>query len=194
MRGLEPDVGAAPVGHAARPGRLTASIAKISAAMRPIFWAIGVVLADRLAPLHPLGCPSARDLAAPAWRRPTADAGSVSRPVFSVMSASLRPLPSPQSTFSSGTLTFVKRMMPFSMPLSPMKWSRWTTSTPGQSTSTMNAVIFFGPVRAITTISSATVPLVHQSFSPFSTQCVPSSDSTAVVRMRAGSLAHVRSR
>ena len=50
-----------------------------------------------------------------------------------------------------------------------MKWSRCTTSTPGQSVSTMNAVIFFGPVRAITTISSAMVPLVHQSFSPLST-------------------------
>jgi hypothetical protein len=50
-----------------------------------------------------------------------------------------------------------------------MKWSRWTTSTPGQSVSTMNAVIFFGPVRAITTSSSAIVPLVHHSFSPLST-------------------------
>ena len=48
-----------------------------------------------------------------------------------------------------------------------MKWQRCTTSTPGQSVSTMNAVILFGPVRAITTISSAMVPLVHQSFSPF---------------------------
>ena len=50
-----------------------------------------------------------------------------------------------------------------------MKWQRRTTSTPGQSVSTMNAVICFGPVRAITTISSAMVPLVHQSFSPFRT-------------------------
>ena len=50
-----------------------------------------------------------------------------------------------------------------------MKWSRCTTSTPGQSVSTMKAVIFFGPVRAITTISSAMVPLVHQSFSPLRT-------------------------
>ena len=60
-------------------------------------------------------------------------------------------------------------MMPFSISLSPMKWSRCTTSTPGQSVSTMNAVIFFDPVRAITTISSATVPLVHHSFSPLRT-------------------------
>ena len=91
----------------------------------------------------------------------------MSRPVLRVTSASLRPLPSPQSTFSAGTFTLVKRMIPFSIALSPMKWSRWTTSTPGQSVSTMNAVIFLGPVRAMTTISSAMVPLVHQSFSPF---------------------------
>ena len=54
------------------------------------------------------------------------------------------------------------------MALSPMKWSRLTTSTPGQSASTMKALIFL-PVRAMTTISSAMVPLVHQSFSPLRT-------------------------
>ena len=89
--------------------------------------------------------------------------------MFSVTSASLRPFPSPQRTFSAGTFTSVKRMMPFSIAFSPMKWRRCTTSTPGQSVSTMKAVIFFGPVRAITTISSAMVPLVHQSFSPLRT-------------------------
>ena len=76
--------------------------------------------------------------------------------------------------FSFGTRTLSKRMTPFSIALSPMKWQRCTTSTPGQFVSTMNAVIcFFGfpftiasGVRAITTISSARVPLVHQSFSP----------------------------
>ena len=93
----------------------------------------------------------------------------MSRPVLSVMSASLSPLPSPHSTLSTGTLTLGKRMMPFSIALRPMKWSRCTTCTPGQSVSTMKAVIFLGPVRAITTISSAIVPLVHQSFSPLST-------------------------
>ncbi len=34
----------------------------------------------------------------------------------------------------------------------------------------MNAVIRLGPVRAMTTMSSATVPLVHQSFSPLRIQ------------------------
>src|SRR6267142_772337 len=56
-----------------------------------------------------------------------------------------------------------------------MKWQRCTTSTPGQSISTMNAVIRFfslpliilDGVRAITTSSSALVPFVHHSFSPF---------------------------
>jgi hypothetical protein len=52
----------------------------------------------------------------------------------------------------------------------------------------MNAVIFLGPVRAITTITSATVPLVHQSFSPLRTQCFPSSLNTALVDSPAGSL------
>ena len=99
-------------------------------------------------------------------------AGIVSRPVLSVMSASFRPLPSPQSRFSLGTRTLVKRSTAFSMPrsaheLEPVHAPR----TPGQFVSTMNALI--GPglpslpgVRAITTISSATVPLVIHSFSP----------------------------
>jgi len=34
--------------------------------------------------------------------------GSVSRPVLSVIRASFRPLPSPHSTFSLGTFTFLK--------------------------------------------------------------------------------------
>ena len=70
------------------------------------------------------------------------EAGSVSRPVFSVTSASFRPRPSPRSRFSFGTRTFVKRMTPFSIAFRPMKWQRRTTSTPGQSFSTMNAEIF----------------------------------------------------
>jgi hypothetical protein len=42
-------------------------------------------------------------------------------------------------------------------------------------------------VRAMTTSSSATVPLVHQSFSPLRIQCSPSSLGTAVVAICAGS-------
>ena len=140
-------------------------MAKVSAAIRPSFCATASCL--------PIGAPhcfrSAAQVRAISSERlaPAAqDAGSVSRPVFSVTSASFRPLPSPQMMFSAGTFTFVKRIRPFSIALSPMKWSRSTTSTPGQSASTMKALIFF-PVRAMTTISSAMVPLVHHSFSPF---------------------------
>ncbi len=71
------------------------------------------------------------------------EAGSVSRPVFKVTRASFRPRPSASRRFSRGTRTFVKRMTPFSIARSPMKWQRVTTSTPGQSRSTMNAEIFF---------------------------------------------------
>ena len=63
----------------------------------------------------------------------------MSRPVFSVMSASLSPFPSFQRRFSAGTRTLVKRMIPFSSAVSPMKWQRRTISTPGQSRSTMKA-------------------------------------------------------
>src|ERR1043166_9116284 len=76
-----------------------------------------------------------------------------------------------------------------------MKWHRCSTFTPGHVVSTMNAVIcrFSLPlttldgVRAMTTISSALVPLVHQSFSPFRIQACPSSLGTAVVSIAAGS-------
>src|SRR5918996_1564934 len=81
------------------------------------------------------------------------------------------------------------------MALSPMKWQRWATSTPGHDVSTMNAVICrfslpfttFDGVRAMTTSSSATVPLVHHSFSPLRIQAWPSSEGTAVVSIAAGS-------
>ncbi len=98
------------------------------------------------------------------------EAGSVRRPVFRVTSASFKPRPSAHRRFSLGTRTLVKRITPFSIALSPMKWQRITTSTPGHSFSTMNAEIFLvSGWRAITTKRSATVPLVHHSFSPFKT-------------------------
>src|SRR2546427_9945924 len=76
-----------------------------------------------------------------------------------------------------------------------MKWQRCTTSTPGQLVSTMKAVIcrFSFPfvtldgVRAITTISSALVPLVHHSFSPLRIHACPSPLGTASVSIAAGS-------
>ena len=76
-----------------------------------------------------------------------------------------------------------------------MKWQRCLTSTPGQLVSTMKAVICrrsrpfttFDGVRAITTSSSAMVPFVHHSFSPFRIQLSPSSLGTAVASIAAGS-------
>src|SRR5437879_12637168 len=50
----------------------------------------------------------------------TEEMGRVRRPVFNVINASFSPLPSPHSTFSFGTLTFVKRMTPLSSDFNPM--------------------------------------------------------------------------
>ena len=69
------------------------------------------------------------------------------------------------------------------------------TSTPGQSVSTMNAVIWsfdlpftiFGGVRAMTTMTPAFVPLVHQSFSPLRMKKFPSGAGSACVAIAAGS-------
>ena len=76
-----------------------------------------------------------------------------------------------------------------------MKWQRCNTSTPGQSISTMNAVIcsfdfpftIFGGVLAMTTMTPAFVPLVHQSFSPLRMKCFPSGVGSAWVAIAAGS-------
>jgi hypothetical protein len=67
-----------------------------------------------------------------------------------------------------------KRITAFCSAFKPMKWQRCVISTPGASVSTTKAVIcgislpFFilDGVFAITTSSSAMVPLVHHSFSP----------------------------
>ena len=89
----------------------TASIARVFAAMEPSFCAI--------ASCWPIGRPhctrsAAQRRAISRQRFPAAteEIGNVSRPVFSVMSASFNPLPSPHSTFSLGTRTLVKRITP----------------------------------------------------------------------------------
>src|SRR5207249_11511077 len=72
---------------------------------------------------------------------------------------------------------------------------RLVTSTPGQAISTTKALIWslalppliLGGVLAITTITPALVPLVHQSFSPFSTKNFPSGVGSARVFIAAGS-------
>ena len=52
----------------------------------------------------------------PVPRAPAHIAGSESRPVLSVTSASFRPCPSAPSRFSRGTRTPLNRSSPFSMP------------------------------------------------------------------------------
>ena len=70
--------------------------------------------------------------------------------------------------FSAGTRTLVKLMTPLARARRPMKCERCSTFTPGHAVSTTNALIFFVPgCTAITTSSSARVPLVHQSLVPF---------------------------
>ena len=97
-------------------------------------------------------------------------AGKVSRPVLSVMRATLSPDPSWPIRFSFGTRTSLKLMTPLASALRPMKRQRYSTFTPGQLVSTTKALIrFVFGLRAITTRSSAIVPPVHQSFSPFRT-------------------------
>ena len=121
------------------------------------------------------------------------NAGSASLPTLSVMSASLSPFPSPQTRFSRGTFTFVNLRMPLERARSPMKWHSCTVSTPSQAVSTTNAVIGLrldpagAGVLAITMMISARGPFVVQSFSPFRIQWLPSSESSAVVDMLAGS-------
>ena len=89
----------------------TASIAKVLAAMAPIFWAIASCL--------PMGRPHCtrsldqrREISRQRFPAATDEMGSVRRPVFSVIRASFRPLPSPHSTFSRGTRTFLNDMTP----------------------------------------------------------------------------------
>ena len=102
---------------------MTASIANVVAAISARICAIASCL--------PIGWPHCtrsfahlRQISRQRLAGAAQDAGSVSRPVFSVTSASFRPLPSPQSRFSFGTRTLVKRMTPFSIAFSPMKWQR----------------------------------------------------------------------
>src|ERR1700677_2342471 len=77
----------------------------------------------------------------------------------------------------------------------PIKSQRETYSMPGVPFSTMKAVIcffsrpltIFEGVRAMTTMTSATRPLVHQSLVPLITQLLPSGERVAEVDNPAGS-------
>src|SRR5665213_13394 len=77
----------------------------------------------------------------------------------------------------------------------PIKSQRDAYSIPGVPFSTMKAVICFfsrpftilGGVRAMTTMTSATRPLVHQSLVPLIVQFLPSAEGTAGVEEPSGS-------
>ena len=91
--------------------------------------------------------------------------------MLSVVSAILRPLPSPPITFSLGTKTSSKRVTEFSMPRRPMNSLRCSTVMPSRSHGQMKAVMpplwpsDFG-TTAMTTTTSAIAPLVAHSFVP----------------------------
>src|SRR5580704_4146828 len=147
------------------------SIAKISADMRASFSATAACL-----PIGRPHCsrsiPHFRAMAKHRFDTPTHAAGNVNRPVFSVVSATRSPLPSLSRIFSRGTRTLVKCTTPLYSAFNPMNRQRQTISTPGVFMSTTNAVIWFlglpctifGGVFAITTITPAFTPLVHQLF------------------------------
>ena len=112
--------------------------------------------------------------------------------MLSVLSAILRPSPSRPIRFSTGTRTWWNRVTPFSRPLRPMNWLRFSTVMPSESVSTTNAVMpplppSCGGTWAITTTSSATTPLVVHSLTPSRMYAAPSSVGTAVLSSRAGS-------
>ena len=86
----------------------TASRAKVSPAMKAILWATASCLPDRHAPLDALVRPLADDLEGHLGRRGARGRASDNRPVLRVDSATLRPWPSPATTFSAGTRTFSK--------------------------------------------------------------------------------------
>ncbi len=118
----------------------TASIAYVSPAMNEILWATASCL--------PIGTPHwtrSLDHSRTIFKESFPDdphiAGSDRRPVFSVVSATLSPCPSPAMMFSAGTRTSLKLVTPFSIPRSPMNWLRCSTLIPGLLASTTNALI-----------------------------------------------------
>ena len=70
-----------------------------------------VMLSDRHAPLHAFRA-HLRQISSSRFDKPTQAAGIVRRPVFNVVSATFKPLPSLAIMFSRGTRTFLKVTMP----------------------------------------------------------------------------------
>ncbi len=81
----------------------------------------------------------------------------------------MSPQPSLPIRYSFGTKTFSSWVTEFSIPFRPMNAFRCRTVTPSLSYGRMNALMPVFGVRAITTTTSATAPLVAHSFVPLST-------------------------
>ena len=91
---------------------MIASIANVFPAISAILPGDRVMLADRNAPLHALRAPICGEISSRRLQSPTHAAGIVRRPVFNVVSATFKPLPSPAMMFSRGTRTSLKVTTP----------------------------------------------------------------------------------
>ena len=91
------------------------------------------VPADRPAPLHAADAHS-RAILTLHFEAPVHNAGIESRPVFSVVSAILRPSPSRARRLAAGTRTLSNLVRPFSMPFRPMNALRRSTVIPASPT------------------------------------------------------------
>ena len=120
----------------------TASRAKVVAAMKAIFAADGLVLADRPAPLHPRAPTTRGRSSGTTCRRRRSIAGQRQPAGVERGQGDLQTLrPRGRCRFAAGTRTWWKRVTPFSMPRRPMKALRFSTVMPGESASTTNAVM-----------------------------------------------------
>ena len=130
-----------------------------------------------MAPKLAIACPNCFRAAAYFAASPMADlqppalmAPSLNRPKFSVLSATLWPLPISPSTLSAGTFASWRMIGVVDDPCSPILCSSFPELTPGNAFSTMNAVNCSPSTLAKTMMTSAKPPLVIHIFSPLSTQ------------------------
>src|SRR6266700_5775409 len=113
---------------------------------------------------------------------PTHIAPSLNRPTFKMLKAITCPLPVSPSRFSTGTLQSLRMMGQVDDPRIPILCSSAPTENPGKVLSTRNAVNFSPLILANTVNRSANPALVIHIFSPLSTYCLPSGESSARAR------------
>ena len=144
-------------------------MAKVVAAMSAILWEMASCL-----PMGLPHCTRSEDHSRQVLRHclavPTEPLGIDRRPSLSVVRAIFRPRPSLPMRFPFGIFTSVKERTALARARKPMKWQRCSTLTPFQPVSTTKAEILRVLASvAMTTSSSAMVPLVHHSLEPFRT-------------------------